>query len=149
MYTPVNPSFTINFISMFSWYVLRMQIKRNQAYCPFMVPKKAAAMRQRDSAAFIWKYKTNTIQMKQRQRNILFFMIFCWMGYLYCRSGFLFTFLVKMFLLYKFKYCWLSLSRTRLSRITTYLEVKICSLPKHGNLATCKKNIVEKRRNRS
>ena len=31
-------------------------------------------------------------------------------------------------------YIWLSLSRTRLSRITAYLEVKILSLPKHENL---------------
>ena len=43
-------------------------------------------------------------------------------------------------------YSWLSLSWTRLSRITAYLEVKIWSLPKHENLTTCK-NIVEKRRN--
>ena len=32
-----------------------------------------------------------------------------------------------------------SLSRTRLSRITAYLEVKILSLPKHENLTTSKK----------
>ena len=38
-----------------------------------------------------------------------------------------------------FKYSWLSLSWTRLSWITAYLEVKICSLPKHKNLTTCKK----------
>ena len=37
------------------------------------------------------------------------------------------------------KYSWLLLSRTRLSRITAYLEVKICFLPKHKNLTTCKK----------
>ena len=37
------------------------------------------------------------------------------------------------------KYSWLSLSRTRLSRITAYLEVKIWSSPKHENLTTCKK----------
>ena len=36
-------------------------------------------------------------------------------------------------------YSWLSLSRTRLSRITAYLEVKIWSPPKHENLTTCKK----------
>ena len=36
-------------------------------------------------------------------------------------------------------YSWLSLSRTRLSRIVAYLEVKIWSLPKHENLTTCKK----------
>ena len=36
------------------------------------------------------------------------------------------------------QFSWLSLSRTRLSRITTYLEVKIWSLPKHENLTTCK-----------
>ena len=36
-------------------------------------------------------------------------------------------------------YSWLSLSRTRLSRITAYLEVKIWSLSKHENLTTCKK----------
>ena len=44
------------------------------------------------------------------------------------------------------RYSWLSLSRPRLSRITTYLEVKILSLLKHENLTTGK-NIVEKRRN--
>ena len=33
-------------------------------------------------------------------------------------------------------YRWLSLSRPRLSRITAYLEVKICSLPKDENLIT-------------
>ena len=38
-----------------------------------------------------------------------------------------------------FKYSWLSLSGTRLSRITAYLEVKILSLPKHENLKTSKK----------
>ena len=37
------------------------------------------------------------------------------------------------------QYSWLSLSRTRLSRITAYLEVKIWSLPKHENLTTGKK----------
>ena len=36
-------------------------------------------------------------------------------------------------------YSWLSSSRTRLSRITAYLEVKIWSLPKHENLRTSKK----------
>ena len=36
-----------------------------------------------------------------------------------------------------FIYSWLSLSRTRLSRITAFLEIKICSLPKHENLTTC------------
>ena len=36
-------------------------------------------------------------------------------------------------------YSWFSLSRTRLSRITAYLEVKIWSLPKHENLTTGKK----------
>ena len=45
----------------------------------------------------------------------------------------------------KEKYSWHSLSRTRLSRITAYLEVKILSLPKHENLTTSE-NIVEKRR---
>ena len=44
---------------------------------------------------------------------------------------------------YPFKpqfYCsWLSLSRTHLSRITAYLEVKIWFLPKHENLTTGKK----------
>ena len=40
-----------------------------------------------------------------------------------------------------------SLSRPRLSRITAYLEVEIWSLPKHENLTTGKKHIVEKRRN--
>ena len=39
----------------------------------------------------------------------------------------------------KFKYSWFSLSRTRLSRIAAYLEVKILSLPKHENLTTSKK----------
>ena len=54
----------------------------------------------------------------------------------------------KQFICAPLKKCsWLSLSRTRLSRITAYLEVKIWSLPKHENLITCKKNIVEKRRN--
>ena len=38
-----------------------------------------------------------------------------------------------------FIYSWLSLSRTRLSRITAYLQVKIWSLPKHENLTTGKK----------
>ena len=37
------------------------------------------------------------------------------------------------------KYSWLSLPRPRLSQITTYLEVKIWSLPKHENLTTGKK----------
>ena len=37
------------------------------------------------------------------------------------------------------KYSWLSLSQTRLSRITAYLEAVIWSLPKHENLSTCKK----------
>ena len=37
------------------------------------------------------------------------------------------------------KYSWLSLSRTRLSRITAYLKVKILSLSKHENLTTSKK----------
>ena len=37
------------------------------------------------------------------------------------------------------KYSQLSLSRPLLFRITTYLEVKIWSLPKHENLTTCKK----------
>ena len=46
-----------------------------------------------------------------------------------------------------YNYSWLSLFRPRLSRITAYLEVKIWSLPKHENLTTGKKNIVEKRRN--
>ena len=41
--------------------------------------------------------------------------------------------------LYRFIYSWLSLSRTRLSRITAYLKVKICSLPKNENLTTYKK----------
>ena len=36
------------------------------------------------------------------------------------------------------KYSWISLSRTRLSRITANLEVKIWSLPKHENLKTIK-----------
>ena len=40
---------------------------------------------------------------------------------------------------FKCKYSWLSLSRTRLSRITAYLEVKIWSLPKHENRTTGKK----------
>ena len=53
---------------------------------------------------------------------------------------------VHIRLCYSIQYSWLSLSRTRLSRITAYLEVKIWSLPKHENLTTCK-NIVEKRRN--
>ena len=35
-------------------------------------------------------------------------------------------------------YSWLSLSRTRLSRIAAYLEVKILSLPKHENLTSKK-----------
>ena len=39
----------------------------------------------------------------------------------------------------KSNYSWLSLSRTRLSRITAYLEVKIWSLPKHENLTSGKK----------
>ena len=43
-------------------------------------------------------------------------------------------------------YSWISLSRSRLSRITVYLEVKVLSLPKHENLITGE-NIVEKRRN--
>ena len=38
-----------------------------------------------------------------------------------------------------FKYSCLPLSRTRLSRITAYLEVKIWPLPKHENLTTGKK----------
>ena len=37
------------------------------------------------------------------------------------------------------KYSWLSLSRTRLSRMTAYLEMKIRSLPKHESLTTGKK----------
>ena len=44
------------------------------------------------------------------------------------------------------KYSWLSLSRSRLSRITAYLEVKIWSLPKDENLATGNK-ILWKRSN--
>ena len=36
-------------------------------------------------------------------------------------------------------YSWLSLSRTHLSRIIAYLEVKILFLPKHENLTTSKK----------
>ena len=36
-------------------------------------------------------------------------------------------------------YSWLSLSRPGLSRITTYLEEKIWSLPKYENLTTCRK----------
>ena len=36
-------------------------------------------------------------------------------------------------------YSWLSLSRPRLSRITSYLEVNILSLPKRENLTTGKK----------
>ena len=39
---------------------------------------------------------------------------------------------------------WLSLSRTRLSRITAYLEVKILSLLKHENLTTGKKILWKK-----
>ena len=42
-------------------------------------------------------------------------------------------------MIWSLKYIWLSLSRTRLSRITAYLEVKILSLPKHENLTTSKK----------
>ena len=42
-------------------------------------------------------------------------------------------------LVIKRMYSWLSLSQTRLSRITTYLEVKILSLPKHENLTKIKK----------
>ena len=38
----------------------------------------------------------------------------------------------------RFLYSWLSLSRSRLSRITAYLEVKIWSLPKLENLTTGK-----------
>ena len=38
-----------------------------------------------------------------------------------------------------FNYSWLSLSRTRLSRIIAYLEVKVLSLPKHENLTTSNK----------
>ena len=37
-----------------------------------------------------------------------------------------------------YKYSWLSLSRTRLSRITAYLEAKIWPLPKHEHLTTSK-----------
>ena len=37
-----------------------------------------------------------------------------------------------------YAYSTLPLSRTRLSRTTAYLEVKICFLPKHKNLTTCK-----------
>ena len=48
----------------------------------------------------------------------------------------------------KRKYSWLSLSRTRLSRIAAYLEVKIWSLPKHENLITGNK-ILWKRGERS
>ena len=44
------------------------------------------------------------------------------------------------------KYSWLSLSRSHLSRITAYLEVKIWSLPKDENLATGNK-ILWKRSN--
>ena len=44
-------------------------------------------------------------------------------------------------------YSWLSLSGSRLSRITAYLEVEIWSLPKHENLTTGKKSIVKKRKN--
>ena len=44
----------------------------------------------------------------------------------------------SLFLIF-FMYSWLSLSRTRLSRITAYLEVKIWSLPKHENPTTGKK----------
>ena len=36
-------------------------------------------------------------------------------------------------------YSWLSFTRTGLFQITTYLEVKILSLPKHENLTTSKK----------
>ena len=39
----------------------------------------------------------------------------------------------------RYIYSWLLLSRTRLSRIAAYLEVKILSLPKHENLTTSKK----------
>ena len=39
----------------------------------------------------------------------------------------------------KGKYRRLSLSRSRLSLITAYLEVKICSLPTHENVTTAKK----------
>ena len=39
----------------------------------------------------------------------------------------------------RFIYSRTSLSRTRLSRITAYLEVKIWTLPKHENLRTGKK----------
>ena len=46
------------------------------------------------------------------------------------------------------KYSWLSLSRTRLSRITAYLEVEIWSLPKHETLTTGK-NILWKKAKRS
>ena len=45
------------------------------------------------------------------------------------------TFILRILIQSVFsKYSWLSLSRTRLSRITAYLEVKIWSLPKHENL---------------
>ena len=53
---------------------------------------------------------------------------------------------LKLHYLSKTNYSSLSLSRTRLSRITAYLDVKIWSLPKHEHLTTGK-NIVEKRRN--
>ena len=39
-----------------------------------------------------------------------------------------------IYFFYSKMYSWLSLSRTRLSRITAYLEVKIWSLPKHEDL---------------
>ena len=46
-----------------------------------------------------------------------------------------------------YKYSWLSLSRTRLSRITAYLEVNIWSLPKHENLTTGKKILWKRGKN--
>ena len=46
---------------------------------------------------------------------------------------------LKLHHLSKTNYSWLSLSQTRLSRITAYLDMKIWSLPKHEHLTTGKK----------
>ena len=48
-------------------------------------------------------------------------------------------FVIVAFSGYLYIYSWLPLSRPRLSRITTYLEVKLWSLPKYENLTTGKK----------
>ena len=58
---------------------------------------------------------------------------------MYGRPGWFHSNIVPYYIMPFFIYSWLSLSRTRLSRITAYLEVKIWSLPKHENLTAGKK----------